>query len=216
MKAQEIVFFCLVLIVLVGIGAFAVLALIRARRETSAQIQELCSLISNLERDPSDSSLASRAAELVALPSLKVSLLSPIVAQLWKDSLSFALSRLELTSGRTVAYGVLVPLSALSGADVSQFVGAVTQKLVENPGNRATHETVMNCLRAMPIGANQRQWFYESVLKMVQSRPGDSDLAVLALDAGRWHLGRSRPDGNVTLYDEQAIQNDITVRRGRA
>lgn len=215
MKAEGIMVLSVFLLALVGIGALAVSVLNRARRKRVAQIQELCALVSNLERDPSDSSFASRAAELVAIPSVRASLLSGTVNQLWKDSLAFALAHIELLSGKTVAYGLLVPLSELSGADAGQFLGAATQKVLENPGRRAMHETVMNCLRAMPIAGNQRQWFYESVLKMVQSRPEEPDLAVLALEAGRWHLGRSRPDGNVTIYDEQAIQNDISVRRGR-
>lgn len=53
---------------------------------------------------------------------------------------------------------------------------------------------------------------YQTSLQMLESHPLSTAAKVFALNIGRWHFGRIRPDNKVTIYDEQAMQNDIVVR----
>ncbi|MEB3356542.1 MAG: hypothetical protein VKK04_07430 [Synechococcales bacterium] len=54
--------------------------------------------------------------------------------------------------------------------------------------------------------------FYEAALDILQQHPDQLSLKKYALEVGRWHYSLVRPDGKVTIYDEQSIQNDILVR----
>ena len=55
---------------------------------------------------------------------------------------------------------------------------------------------------------------YELTLTLLTNKSDTAVMRVFALQVGRLHRGRSREDGRVTIYDEQAIQNDIMVRCG--
>jgi len=54
--------------------------------------------------------------------------------------------------------------------------------------------------------------FYDKALKILNENPDIISLKQYALEVGRWHCSIARPDGKVTVYDEQSIQNDILVR----
>lgn len=53
---------------------------------------------------------------------------------------------------------------------------------------------------------------YESSLKILEANPNSQEAKVLVLDLGRLHYSILRPNKKPTIYDEQAIQNDILVR----
>lgn len=62
-----------------------------------------------------------------------------------------------------------------------------------------------------------REEGYSSALETASKKKGDNDCKVFALDAGRLDagcldLGRIRPDGLPTVYDDQAIQSDMQTR----
>jgi hypothetical protein len=54
--------------------------------------------------------------------------------------------------------------------------------------------------------------FYDAALDILQQHPEQMALKQYALEVGRWHYSIVRSGGNVTIYDEQSIQNDILVR----
>ena len=54
--------------------------------------------------------------------------------------------------------------------------------------------------------------FYAAALDILQQHPEQTSLKQYALEVGRWHYSIARPDGKVTIYDEQSMQNDILVR----
>jgi hypothetical protein len=56
------------------------------------------------------------------------------------------------------------------------------------------------------------QFFYNSALDLIISHSGDTSVKVFALNIGRWHYSLKREDRKPTIYDEQAIQNDINTR----
>lgn len=53
---------------------------------------------------------------------------------------------------------------------------------------------------------------YRVALEILEENPEMSELKVYALEVGRWYYSSQRPDRKPTIYDEQAIQNDIIVR----
>lgn len=53
---------------------------------------------------------------------------------------------------------------------------------------------------------------YQASLDLVARNSANTTVKTFALDVGRWHHARIRPDGKVTSYDEAAMLNDISVR----
>lgn len=53
---------------------------------------------------------------------------------------------------------------------------------------------------------------YSHALEILEKNPTQKQLKIFSLEVGRWHYGKVRKDGKVTIYDEQATQNDINVR----
>lgn len=52
---------------------------------------------------------------------------------------------------------------------------------------------------------------YTLALEVLEENPSESKAKQFVLQVGRWHFGKLR-GGKLTIYDEQAIQNDIQVR----
>ncbi len=55
------------------------------------------------------------------------------------------------------------------------------------------------------------QQMYDLALEILETYPDQPAFKVFVLQIGRWHFGNVR-GGQATIYDEQAIQNDILVR----
>ncbi|TYQ26272.1 hypothetical protein [Pseudanabaena sp. UWO310] len=53
---------------------------------------------------------------------------------------------------------------------------------------------------------------YNLVLEVLSENPDKIHIKTLCLTIGRLHYGKLRPDNKITIYDEQAIQNDILMR----
>lgn len=57
-----------------------------------------------------------------------------------------------------------------------------------------------------------RKAAYDSALAALSSSPGDQSRRIAALEAGRKYYGGLRKGGAPTIYDEQAINNDLMAR----
>jgi hypothetical protein len=77
------------------------------------------------------------------------------------------------------------------------------------PGQLATVMAIVNQRYFSP---EQIAWLYHRSLESVRASKGDPTLKALALQIGRISYASSRPDRRPTIYDEQAIANDIAVR----
>lgn len=189
------------------------------RKRTSlrnATIRQLLEFVDRLSRTPDHGPTIERLVAATSTRSWVPTLPDEPARDLWKRAIQFAFANIRSTSGETIAYSILVPLSSSPARDTPPLMSAIRQAIAESPSDRRIHQIVLNCLRAMTIESNQQRWLYDRVLDLVQQSPNSVDLSVLALELGRWHLGKSRADGRVTVYDESAIQNDIAVRRGMA
>jgi len=214
---------CVAVVVLFAlIGGIALIALQRlgaqARERAADHLaetnRELLLLIDRLSDQPHDEASVGRIRELTKNRAWVPGEFYQPSKDLWGRALQFAFSSLDTATGQLVAYQILVPLAGSVVGDEVQLMRRVHEAFATCAENRSSLNTVMNILRALAIRANQRQWLYDRTLDLLQRTPSSAALAVLALEVGRWHLGRSRPGGAVTIYDEQAIQNDMAVRRG--
>jgi hypothetical protein len=76
-----------------------------------------------------------------------------------------------------------------------------------------TYEKVMLLLNKCPgLTAEYTRGVYDIALQTLSENSSSPVAKQLCLNAGRWHFGKTRPDNAPTIYDEQAIQNDILVR----
>ena len=137
-------------------------------------------------------------------------------SDLWVRAIGFAFANVGTSDGQRVLERLVVPLAPTSLFDAVEFLKKAVEAVRQYPDRRDVHAAVRNAVLAIPrirIGLSQSEWLYQQMLELVKEEPKKADVAVLALDFGRWHCSRMRPDGKVTVYDEQMIQNDIAVRR---
>lgn len=57
----------------------------------------------------------------------------------------------------------------------------------------------------------RRRAAYESALAELADDPGNRGLRITALELGRLYYGGLRREGQPTIYDEQAISNDLSA-----
>ena len=101
---------------------------------------------------------------------------------------------------RTLMYPIVIPLFGLK------------------PLDQSVREVVFNCTKKMVTGsftprdAVFSQDLYDATLEALSRHPDQLILRQYVLEVGRWHSTTQRSDGKVTIYDEQSIQDDITVR----
>ncbi len=70
----------------------------------------------------------------------------------------------------------------------------------------------MQCIiNILFLSDSGRQLIYNTTLEILEKDPGNYRAKQLILTVGRWHFGKLRKNGRPTIYDEQAILNDISV-----
>lgn len=113
---------------------------------------------------------------------------------------------------------VLKPLDTFSKSDLKSLMAPVAIPLLKlKPLDERVRASVLSCAKKAiqrVISGNDisSKDIYEAALEILQQHPDQISLKQYALDVGRWHCSMVRPDGKVTIYDEQSIQNDIAVR----
>jgi hypothetical protein len=78
-----------------------------------------------------------------------------------------------------------------------------------SPDSRQIQEELLQIAQVLP---QYSQKIYLVALTNVEQTNGASASKQFSLAAGRLHYGSLRPNGVLTIYDEQAIQNDINAR----
>lgn len=107
-----------------------------------------------------------------------------------------------------------------SSLSKSRFLsGAVFESLLRYldrfPTDPLVHRLFVQSLSKMIFAPTEyNQIAYNKTLEIIEKNPGNVNAKKLALEVGRWHFGKLR-NGKPTIYDEQAIQNDISVRSSR-
>jgi len=98
-----------------------------------------------------------------------------------------------------------VILAAQIYQEVSQVAPSILSKVSPTEG---LHEIVFDFLISSAIPSQE---LYNLALSALETHPSEPKSKQLVLKIGRYHFGKLR-GGKVTIYDEQAIQNDIQVR----
>lgn len=80
------------------------------------------------------------------------------------------------------------------------------------PLDESVRNTIFSSAQKANLPNIDLQELYEISLEILAKHPDQMSLKSYVLKVGRLYYGKARPGGRVTIYDEQAIQNDITVR----
>jgi len=102
----------------------------------------------------------------------------------------------------------------LARSNPDEAVAFVAKLFYMNPNDWTSHESALRILYSIQdsLPTDLSEWLYKSCLSLLESNPGGAPCKRLVLEIGRWHYGRLREHGTPTVYDEQAMQNDILVR----
>lgn len=93
------------------------------------------------------------------------------------------------------------------------LLGSLLDYLDHDPVNPLVQQHFMKCVtHIIFISKEKRQLIYRKALNILENNPSSSIAKQFVLDVGRWHFGKSRKGGRITIYDEQHIQNDILTR----
>ncbi len=85
------------------------------------------------------------------------------------------------------------------------------RQLEDSPLSEQLHANLL----ATTEGSSERaQKAYQLALSILADHPDSLSAKQFALTAGRKSYSAERPDKTPTIYDEQAIQNDIMIRTG--
>lgn len=89
----------------------------------------------------------------------------------------------------------------------------ILEPLINNPDNSSYCNSIPTLLiQGSTYHSYNYGTIYNDVLEILASNPDKIHLKPLCLEIGRKHYSALRPDKRPTIYDEQAIQNDILVR----
>lgn len=89
----------------------------------------------------------------------------------------------------------------------------LADNLFKKINNQPIREQILLLIHLVSeIGQAETQELYNTSLKILEANSSSQEAKTLVLDVGRLHYGFLRPDKKPTIYDEQAIQNDIIVR----
>lgn len=92
---------------------------------------------------------------------------------------------------------------------VSRKWDRVVANLLADPDNE---ELLMSTLRFLKANYAYREVGYRMALDLIVTTNAASQNKVFALRVGRLHYSSNRQDGQPTIYDEAAIENDIKAR----
>ena len=132
----------------------------------------------------------------------------------WFDRVAPVLRRLIRTeSGAhvTEAYFRCFVVPAGHQRKVLEFLAAVLNEVGEIPERSEIFKKLTDKVVAQSTIAEAR-WLYERSLDLVEQQAGSPTSKAIALYLGRKSYALGRPDRTPTVYDEQAIANDISVR----
>ena len=206
-------FFVLMLVVLVG-------AWFRYNVSTKGkdQLKSIEACISKIERNPSSPSAYDNFIEVWKSSTwvqsedlfnggyydriLKICEKNSFNVKAWQ-LLGEVVQRLSITFGINAS-------GKRSRSNTFRLLAGSLFKEFQNPPIR---ERVLSLIHLVSgITQAETQDLYNTSLKILEANPGTQEAKTLALDLGRLHYSILRPSKKPTIYDEQAIQNDIIVR----
>ena len=137
--------------------------------------------------------------------------------QIDKRALQVVVDSLNACFIDTLVYDEIINILEISWSlshELTQTIGRKSLALlIRNPLDTVVQGKVIRILDQCPaLKVAETKAVYEAALDILANNPSNPTAKQFVLNVGRWHFGRSRPDKRPTVYDEQAIQNDILVR----
>src|SRR5262245_48141724 len=90
----------------------------------------------------------------------------------------------------------------------------LTRRLIANPANLLVQKAVLTAIHASRF-AHLTEATSEKVYRIALYALAENSVPAMrnfALEVGRWHFGRFRPDKQPMVCEEQAIQKDVFAR----
>lgn len=132
----------------------------------------------------------------------------------WFDRVArhlFTLLRTELGAPVAERYFHLFTFPSGYQAKALEFLHEVLKHMTESEEDVRRFQRIAGPVLLLSSSL-EAQWLYARTLDLVRATKGDTSAKALALYVGRYSYASARPDRTLTLYDEQAIANDIAVR----
>jgi hypothetical protein len=184
-----------------------------------AQLDKIESLISQIERSPNASTPYDKFIEV-----WRVSRFIRPVSMFKTGAYNRILKICENNSSNIKAWKVLedvvkklnpsfqfsVNTGMLQRSNTFRLLADSLPKEFHNPEVSEKIIEIIKLLQA--ITPAETEELYKIALKILEANPDRQEAKVIVLDLGRLHYSILRPNKVPTIYDEQAIQNDIIVR----
>ena len=96
---------------------------------------------------------------------------------------------------------------------IHQIAKTLGELIAEFARKEESDPQIMVLIGRLRTASNEDgRYYYQTALWCVEESSGKTAAKKLALDIGRWHFGRIRKGGRASIYDEQAINNDLSAR----
>jgi hypothetical protein len=126
-------------------------------------------------------------------------LFNPLFRQCVRQQTPLAQERIELCLEKAIA----LPYDLIPALQSYLFNSPTTFGVT-----RSFYSGVTKLFRLLP---EQRQQLYNMTLELLRKNPRSVAARQLALDLGRWHFGKTHPNGSPTLLDDDRVHHDIQV-----
>lgn len=128
---------------------------------------------------------------------------------------TYLIENIEKSPDNNLLIEIFFKSVAISKYLPQNIVPMLIYSLDQNPIDPLGHEMLMRSVDKLLFPSKDfRQIVYAKSLEILEQYPDDVNAKKFVLNAGRWYFGKLR-GGKPTIYDEQAIQNDIAVRSSR-
>jgi hypothetical protein len=128
---------------------------------------------------------------------------------------AYLIEEIKKSPDNTLLFEILFKSIAVSKFLPEIVVPILIYSLEQNPTDPLGHEMLMRSIDKLAFPSKDfRQIVYSKSLEILEQYPDDVNAKKFVLNTGRWYFGKLR-GGKPTIYDEQAIQNDIAVRSNR-
>ena len=113
---------------------------------------------------------------------------------------------------------IVEALNEIQKQNIEPLIDSIILPLLElKPLDEKIRNAVFSCAKRSIYSSTLRyklysKNFYDTALKILDQNPDKTSLKQYALEVGRWHYSLQRANNQLTIYDEQAIQNDILFR----
>ena len=175
--------------------------------------EQLATFVDLLAADPTDRLARDQLRSLLAGPQWNGSQYVPSLQTTQRKFLEIAPVVVNDNDGEDLFKWFIHHFSRMPSPAIVYEIVATLAKFVEWPGNEGRYrDVVVYSAATLKLTSSYLKYLYEVGLGAVSASHGTPLAKTQALGLGRLHYATLRPDGKLTLYDEQALANDIAAR----